>query len=365
MFAYLLLLIAVFIWVLSMAVYLIYKIQNCLQPVIKKKVLLWLISLLFIALLVLLCQIDLVNVLIVYVHLFAFFLLAELVLFFIRKKTHKPSKPYISLLTGVVLTALYLSAGYYWAHHVVETDYTLSTTKQMETENFRIAHISDSHIGTTFDGETFTKYLERIDETHPDILVITGDFVDDSTTYQDMSKSCLALGNLQTTYGIFFVYGNHDKGYSNYRDFDDAILRKELTKNHISILEDSIVQISDNMVIVGRQDAQVSDRKPATDLTKDIDKNKYIILLDHQPNDFTNEAAAKADLVLCGHTHGGQLIPLGQLGLLLKENDFVYGKKTIDSSTFIVSSGISDWAIHFKTGCQSEYGIIDIKPASK
>ena len=91
-----------------------------------------------------------------------------------------------------------------------------------------------------------------------------------------------------------------------------------------------------------------------------VDKDKYIIMLDHQPNDYENEKDM-ADLVLSGHTHGGQLFPLGQIAVALGVNDMAYGIKTIDSTIFIVNSGISDWAIKFKTGTVAEYTVIDIK----
>ncbi len=84
-------------------------------------------------------------------------------------------------------------------------------------------------------------------------------------------------------------------------------------------------------------------------------------MLDHQPNDYDNEAESGADLVLSGHTHGGQLFPLGLFGVLLGSNDKTYGIETRDNTTFIVNSGISDWAIKFKTGTKSEYGVITIK----
>jgi len=86
-----------------------------------------------------------------------------------------------------------------------------------------------------------------------------------------------------------------------------------------------------------------------------------MIVLNHQPNDYDNESEVGVDLVLSGHTHGGQFFPLGPLGVLFGFNDAYYGSEEIENTTFIVNSGIGDWAIQFKTGTISEYGIIDIK----
>ena len=66
-------------------------------------------------------------------------------------------------------------------------------------------------------------------------------------------------------------------------------------------------------------------------------------------------------MVLSGHTHGGQFIPIDLISDLFKLNDKTYGLENIEGTDFLVSSGISDWAIPIKTGTKSEYVIIDIK----
>ena len=103
-------------------------------------------------------------------------------------------------------------------------------------------------------------------------------------------------------------------------------------------------------------------RLSAQELLSGLDHDKYILLLDHQPYDFDNEAEAGADLVLCGHTHGGQFIPINRVGMWIGENCLNYGHERRLSTDFIVSSGISNWTFRFKTGCRSEYVVIDIIP---
>lgn len=69
------------------------------------------------------------------------------------------------------------------------------------------------------------------------------------------------------------------------------------------------------------------------------------------------------DLVLSGHTHGGQLFPLMTVEKLtgMTPDNRIYGYEKRDSTNFIVTSGIADWAIKFKTGCKSEYLMINIQ----
>ena len=83
--------------------------------------------------------------------------------------------------------------------------------------------------------------------------------------------------------------------------------------------------------------------------------------MDHQPTDYANEAAAGVDLVLSGHTHGGQLFPVNHVGDWFGINDRTYGYERRNNTDFIVTSGISCWEIKFKTGTKSEFVIIDLE----
>lgn len=300
------------------------------------------------------------NTIIVLFTLVVFWIIGDLICLLIKKITKKVIKNVTKGTIVLLFTTIYFIIGFYLAHNVVETKYTIKTNKNIGMEQFRIAQISDSHIGSTMDGKQFSKYMERINNTNPDIVVITGDYVDDDTDFYDMRIACEGLGTLKTKYGVYYVYGNHDKGYFDYRNFDDADLRKELQKNNVIILEDEIVELTDKIYLIGRQDKSVKDRKSIQELVKDLDKNKYMIDLNHQPNDYKNEEQAGVDLVLAGHTHGGQFFPLGQLGTLLGFNDDYYGLKKRGNTNFIINSGLGDWTIKFKIGAISEYTIIDI-----
>ena len=96
------------------------------------------------------------------------------------------------------------------------------------------------------------------------------------------------------------------------------------------------------------------------ELVSGLDKNKFIIVMDHQPNDYGKEAKARVDLVLSGHTHGGQLFPLNKVGEWIGANDKTYGIERRGQTNFVVTSGLSDWAIRFKTGTKSELVVIDV-----
>lgn len=305
------------------------------------------------------------NVMIVFMHLLLIWMLADGIGRLIKKIGKKQFKHYIAGPVAILITVIYLAMGWYWAHHVKEKDYSFTTEKELgiEKDTLRIVGFADSHLGTTFHWEKFTEYTEQMNELHPDIVIISGDFVDDDSTKEDMIKCCEALGRMKPTYGVYFVYGNHDKGYygSKSRGFDEAELERNLKANHVTVLRDEIVHVAGNIYVVGRLDAQVYDRKDMADLAKEYSTDNYVIVLDHEPNDYANEAAAKPDLVISGHTHGGQLIPITKVGEWAGLNDRTYGTERRDKTDFVVTSGISDWAIKFKTGCSSEFLVIDVK----
>lgn len=329
-------------------------------------------AIIFAAMSVLCLFLGMVNTVIVMLHLVVFLLLVQFVCYLIKKFGSKTIGADWQVITAIVITAAYLLFGAAQAYNVKQTDYTFKTDKNVG--NLRVALLADSHLGTTFDADGFEKYLKCIQEQNPDTVVVVGDFVDEGTTASDMQKACRALGKLNTKYGVYFVYGNHDKGkYSNgKRDFNGDDLANELIKNGVSVLKDESVLIDNRFYLIGRQDASEETdfggkRADMATLTQNLDKDKYWIVLDHQPRDYSAQAACGADLVLSGHTHGGQLIPLKQIAELtgVGGNDKIYGTEHNINSDFIVTSGISDWEISFKTGCFSEYVIIDINQNSR
>ena len=326
----------------------------------KSRVLAWLVALLPLLLTgVFWLRFNVTTLFVVLLHLMAAFLLCGLVFFLIRK-LGIISVPYdLEGAAAILLTIVYLGFGWYNGHHVSQTDYRVETAKDIKRD-YRIVEIADSHFGITQTGETFTREMQRVHSLNPDAVVIVGDFVDDDSDRADMIEACKALGELKTTFGVFFVYGNHDNGYYKYRNFDSQELRAELEKNGVTILTDESVLLDDSLYLVGRRDRSDRGRASIDELMAGLDGTKYAVVLDHQPNDFDAEAAAGADLVLCGHTHGGHIFPAGQIGLLMGANDAVYGVSKRGDTSFVVTSGISGWAIPFKTGTFSEFVVIDL-----
>lgn len=306
-----------------------------------------------------------INAMICVMHLMVIWLVCDGINKLVEKKRKKEFARYYAGVAAIVITVVNLICGWYLANHVWRTEYTLVTDKAVG--NLRIIQFADSHVGTTFDGGGFAEHVKAMQAENPDIVVVTGDYVDDDTTKEDMIAACRALGTLKTTYGVYYAFGNHDKGYygSEYRGYSGEDLIAELKKNNVIVLQDETVLLDDRFYLIGRQDRSEeqrgSSRASMQQLTAGLDSSKYSIVLDHQPHDYEAQAASGVDLVLSGHTHGGQLFPVNYMGEWTGENDKTYGLATRNNTNFIVTSGISDWAIQFKTGCKSEYVVVDVQ----
>lgn len=307
---------------------------------------------------------DYMNTAICLMHLTMIWLIAELAGWMIGKRKGKKISSDCIGIVAIGVTVLYLGVGFYLAHHVSAQEYELQTEKAVGT--FRIVALADAHLGTTFDAAYFGEKMEEIGALSPDAVVIVGDYVDDGSPLQTMLECTEKLPLTNPTYGIYYVFGNHDRGYysSEGRGYDGERLVQELEKNGVHVLEDETVLLDDRVYLIGRKDKSAEHqggRATMEQLTAGLDSDKYQVVLDHQPNDYEKEQAAGVDLVLSGHTHGGQMFPVTYFGVWMGANDKTYGLEQRGNTNFIVTSGISCWEVKFKTGCKSEYVVIDIE----
>lgn len=327
----------------------------------KRKVLSWIIASIPALVLVLIGISYYMYSVVIAIHLAFLFFICNIVQVVVKRVFNIQFKRYIAGIIAIIIAVGYFSYAWVNAHNVIETKYSISSEKLEEDESLKIAQITDSHMGTTFNGEEFGEYLDEIVSNEPDVIVVTGDFVDESTSYEDMVIACEKLGQVKIKYGVYFIYGNHDlSAYGGNSNYTDEQLAEELKKNNVNVLEDETVLVDDRFYICGRKDATVHDRKSTEELLSGIDKSKFILLLDHQPLEYSEADVAGADLLLSGHTHGGQILPLAYISTLVSSNEMVYGIREVGNTTCIVSSGISEWGFAFRTGAVTEYVMITV-----
>ncbi|SCW55878.1 hypothetical protein SAMN02910456_01849 [Ruminococcaceae bacterium YRB3002] len=301
---------------------------------------------------------EMYTMIVIMLHCALFFILSDVILAIWRRASGKSPKSegrYWGGVAALAATALFMTGAWFAAYHISRTYYEFNTVKNVG--DIRVAMFADSHLGVTLSGERFAEQMERIDAENADVVIICGDFVDDDANRHDMEVACAALGRMKTP--VYYVYGNHDRGYYDYREFTGYELAECLKANGVTILQDSSELIDGRFYLVGREDRS-RDRDTVEELLSPLDHSRYIISCDHQPGEFDIEASCGADLVLSGHTHGGHVWPSGYFAYWNGTNDGIWGLYDHGDTHCIVTSGISGWAIPFKTGTYSEYVIIDI-----
>jgi len=276
-------------------------------------------------------------------------------------------KAYGFCVIPVILTVILLGYGYYNMHNVVQTNYTVYTDKSIRAEGYRVALLADIHFGITLNEEELQAVCAKIGAEKPDIVALCGDIIDDATTKAEVEAVFRALGSIQNEYGVYYVYGNHDRPMSLMRgEYSSEDLVQAIEKNGIEILMDETKEINDDLVLVGRNDRGYSmrggGRGEIADLIKTVDQNRFVLTLDHQPKEYAQNGEAGTDLLLSGHTHGGQIFPVNWISALLRTDDAVYGHTQIDADTqAIITSGVAGWGFPMKNAAPAEYVIVDIK----
>lgn len=304
-------------------------------------------------------------------HVLGFAAVVQLINYFIKKIAKEKyevrmavwKKIYGCGVIPIVLAIGVITYGYFNLYHIVETNYTIYTDKEIREEGYRVALIADVHYGVSLNREELLAECEEISKREVDIVILCGDIVDESTTKKQMEEVFQAFGEIDNQFGVFYVYGNHDRPM---RFVDSSYTQEELVnaieENGITILQDCIYEINEEFTIVGRDDRTVENRASVEDLFGNVSQETFILTLDHQPNEYEENGKIGTDLLLSGHTHGGQIFPLNWIQEIFKINDAVYGHTQIDKDTqAIVTSGFAGWSYPIKTSAPAEYVIIDIK----
>lgn len=294
----------------------------------------------------------------------------------LKKKDEKAEKTYenstlrkwlySSGLVPVLVTAVIMICGVITMNNVIATTYEVQTEKALRPEGYWVVMIADSHYGVAGSYEDLVIKADEISSLSPDAVILCGDIVDETTEPAQVDEIFDAFGGIRTAYGVYFVWGNHDRSSAAlHTQFSEEYLRNVIAENGITILEDEVLNINDDLVIVGREDKYEAkkgkDRKPMEVLMQDVDRSRFVICADHQPSSFEEESRCGVDLILSGHTHGGQIWPARQVEEILALDDGIYGRYEIGNTTAIVTSGFYGWSWPVKSGVPSEYVVVDIR----
>lgn len=249
------------------------------------------------------------------------------------------------------------------------TRYEVKINKKCNIKHLNIVMIADLHLGYNKGIKMVKNMVKKINQEKPDIVIITGDIFDNSYDSLDKPKEMIKeLKKIKTKYGVYSVYGNHDVkekvllGFT-FKDKNkknsDSRMDKFLSDANIKLLKDDYIMLDNSIYIYGRPDLKKSsNRKNAKEVTDKLDKNKPIIVMDHQPKEMKELDKAGVDLDLSGHTHDGQIFPLNFLIKLAFDNS--YGIKKCGKMTSIVTSGVGLYGPNMRVLTKAEITSIKV-----
>jgi predicted MPP superfamily phosphohydrolase len=245
---------------------------------------------------------------------------------------------------------------------VVEVDVPLRNLPSA-LHGFSIAQISDVHVGATIRRGYVERIVEAVNALKPDMIALTGDFVDGSV--KELAPHTAPLGRLNALHGAFFVTGNHEY-YSGASAWTAEFRRLGL---HVLLNEHAVIEHNGApLVVAGVTDfsahhfnpAQRSD--PQAALAGAPSNAAAKILLAHQPRSASAAAQAGFDLQLSGHTHGGQFWPWN---LFVRfQQPFTAGLHRLNALWVYVSRGTGYWGIPNRFGAPSEITRLRLVPAT-
>lgn len=318
----------------------------------------------------------------VFIYAILFAAAAEVVTFvlWLTKRMRKGYPGYRRYIVarGSIVIALVLCFSLYGVFHYSDTkveNYSVTIDKHVEgNDSMRIVLVADTHLGYSVGNDMMKQMVDEINEQKPDLVVFAGDIVDnDYYALEDADEIAETLSGIDSRYGVYGCYGNHDVeerliGGFTVAGGDDARVQPEVDqfveRSGIELLEDESVTVAGDITLIGRKDASKpnsaagSGRKSIEELTAEVDKDNPVICIDHQPSELSQKAKAGVDLDLGGHTHDGQIFPGNLLIGFFWEN--ACGMKKIDDMYSVVTSGVGVWGPAMRVGTDSEIVVVDV-----
>jgi predicted MPP superfamily phosphohydrolase len=260
----------------------------------------------------------------------------------------------VAALTFIVVIAGHINA---WYPRTVTLN--LEVPKQANgLKELRIAAVSDVHLGTIIGPRKTANLVNTLNDLNPDIILLAGDVLDEDVGPVIRQNLGDSLRKLKAPMGIYACTGNHE-----YIGGGEPSINY-LVEHGIRVLRDTAVLIQDAFYVVGREDLHANfrseeKRKDVDELLHEVDINRPIIMLDHQPYHLERVTGKGIDLQLSGHTHHGQMWPFGYITNKIYEVSRGYKKK--EDTHFWVSTGFGTWGPPVRTGNRPEVILINLK----
>ncbi|WKT00172.1 metallophosphoesterase [Gallibacterium salpingitidis] len=288
-----------------------------------------------------------------YITLVVFFLWASkkiLALF----KIPLPSSPILSRGIAILLLTGLCSYSVHQAYVPQVVHYSVQIDKAVKP--FRIGVASDLHLGKLFGSKQLEKLQQIFMQQKVDIVLLPGDIMDDNLQAYFQQKMQPYFAKLSSPLGVYATLGNHDFFQQ------PTQIANEIRREGVYLLTDQAVVVSNQFIIVGRNDELDLQRQPIEKILATIPAEKRaelpILLMDHRPFSITENSQAGVDIQVSGHTHRGQIFPFNLIVHLMYQ--LSYGYQQFAQMHTFVTSGYGFWGVPFRLGSQSEVMIIDV-----
>lgn len=277
-------------------------------------------------------------------------------LLFVFPDSHFLMKIVETPINGLVLSIVTLIFFIYgiWNAYTPTLKSVQLYTKLDSLNGLKALQLSDIHVSDL----TPTSFVERIvrisNEANPEIIFLTGDLTDGN--FNELRSKIEILKQLKADKGKYFITGNHE--YFNEKDSILSIMEeigfKVLQNEGEYIFKEKLYVGGINDYIAGRFKDEPSDPEKALN---NYTGEGYKILLAHQPKSIKNKATMNYDLILSGHTHGGQFFP-GNL-LVYLDQPYIKGLYDIDGTKLYVSQGTGFWGPPIRVGTTPEITLFE------
>jgi predicted MPP superfamily phosphohydrolase len=249
--------------------------------------------------------------------------------------------------------------------HQIEITHQIIAIEKLpaEFQGLRVVQLSDVHHSPFLDEERINEAVRMANDLGPDLVVLTGDYISHSRDY--IAPCARALGRLRAPHGVFAVLGNHDHWT------DGAMMRAALADQGIHVLcneSERIERGSSYIRLAGIDDLMVK-RDDLRQALEETFWDETRILLSHNPAIIREAARAGVDLVLSGHTHGGQI----NWRLLTGRKDrktarwlrrpsrrLMRGYARLGSTQLYVNRGLGTVVVPLRYGCPPEITLLEI-----
>lgn len=307
----------------------------------------------------------------IFLYFLLFVLLADLILWIASIAKLIPAgqvllSRFVAGIAVLVLTALVSGYGFYHAQQIQTVSYDVTVTDRQTVNGMNIVMISDLHLGTLTSESRLGEIVETINAQKPDLVCIVGDLFDnDFSAIKDPDRAIALLESINTKYGVYACLGNHDSG-ETFPQMEEFMRRAKIRN-----LKEEYVTIDDRLILVGRVDASpiggyhggdTSRKDAVSQILTGANAELPVVVMDHNPAHI-DEYGSETDLILCGHTHKGQVFPGSLITGWMYTVDYGYYQRDAQSPHVIVSSGVGFWGPPMRVGSDCEVVRINLLDA--